>query len=132
MLPTGWLRKLFGDRGERAAVRYLRRQGYRVLARQARNRLGEIDIIATDGDWIVFVEVKTRTTTDKGHPVEAVTRDKQRQLTRAALVWLKSRGWLERRCRFDVIAITWRSGQQPFIEHFPAAFEARGADGLYG
>ncbi|MCA9052802.1 MAG: YraN family protein [Planctomycetaceae bacterium] len=131
MLPTGWLRKLFGDRGERAAVRYLRRHGFQILARQARSRLGEIDIIATEGDWVVFVEVKTRTSTVKGHPVEAVTPDKQRQLTRAALAWLKHRGWLERRCRFDVIAVTWRPGQQPVIEHFPAAFEARGTDSLY-
>jgi putative endonuclease len=132
MLPIGWLRKLFGDRGERVAVRYLKQQGYRVLARQCRNRLGEIDIIAVDGEWIVFVEVKTRQHSDKGRPVEAVTRDKQRQLTRAALAWLKSRGWLERRCRFDVIAITWQAPSAPHVEHFRHAFEAEGNDSLYG
>lgn len=132
MLPTGWLRKLFGDRGERTAVRYLRRQGYRILARQARNRLGEIDIVAAHEDWIVFVEVKTRQTTAKGHPAEAVHTGKQRQLTRAALGWLKSRGWLDRRCRFDVIAITWQSNAAPVIEHYRNAFEATGAAGLFG
>jgi putative endonuclease len=131
MPRTGWLRKLFGDRGERAALRHLRRAGFRILERQARSRWGEIDIIAADGDWIVFVEVKTRTSDDKGRPVEAVTRDKQRQITRAALAWLKARGWLDRRCRFDVIAITWQPGSQPRIEHYRHAFEATGADGLY-
>lgn len=131
MLPTGWLRKLFGDRGERTAVRYLRRQGYSILARQARNRLGEIDIIARDGDWLVFVEVKTRQSDARGRPVEAVTTEKQRQLTRTALAWLKSRGWLDRRCRFDVIAITWQTGGEPQIEHYRHAFEATGVEGLY-
>ena len=132
MLPIGWLRKLFGDRGERAAVRYLKQRGYRILARQARNRLGEIDIIALDGDWIVFVEVKTRRTTDKGRPVEAVTLTKQRQLTRTALAWLKRRRWLERRSRFDVIAICWQEGSKPEIEHYQHAFEAVGGHDLYG
>lgn len=132
MLPIGWLRKLFGDRGERVAVRYLKQQGYRILARQSRSRLGEIDIIAQDGDWIVFVEVKTRRTTDKGRPVEAVTLTKQRQLTRAALAWLKRRRWLERRSRFDVIAICWQDGCEPVIEHYRHAFEAVGGHDLYG
>jgi len=132
MVPAGWLRKLFGDRGERLAARFLRRRGYRIVARQSRNRIGEIDIIAEDGDWIVFVEVKTRSHGDKGHPAEAVTAAKQRQLTRAALAWLKTRGLLGRRIRFDIVAITWRSGVEPQIEHLQHAFEASGADGLYG
>lgn len=132
MLRTGWLRKLFGDRGERAAVRFLRQHGYRILARQVRNRLGEIDIIAAQGDWIVFIEVKTRQSDAKGRPAEAVTLDKQRQISRAALAWLKSRGWLERRCRFDVIAITWQDRQPPVIEHIASAFEAATGSGLYG
>lgn len=132
MAPLGWLRRLFGNRGERAAVRFLKARGYRVLARQVRNRLGEIDVIAADGDWIVFVEVKTRQSDAKGRPVEAVTLDKQRQLTRAALAWLKSRQLLDRRCRFDVIAITWREPDAPVIEHYIHAFEASGADGMYG
>lgn len=131
MLRTGWLRKLFGDRGERAAVRYLRSQGYRIIARQARNRLGELDIVAEDGDWLVFVEVKTRQSDVRGRPMEAVTLEKQRQLTRAALAWLKARGWLGRRCRFDVIAITWAEGGAPQIEHFAHAFEAVGGEGLF-
>ena len=132
MPRNGWLRKLFGDRGERVAVRHLRRLGYRILARQARNRLGEIDIIAADGDWIVFVEVKSRTSDAAGHPAEAVTPQKQRQISRSALAWLKSRGLLNRRCRFDIVAVTWGQGSTPTIEHFQSAFDAAGVDGLYG
>ena len=62
MSMRGWLAKLLGNRGENAAVRFLRRLGYRIMARNCRNHWGEIDIIARDGDWIVFVEVKTRRT----------------------------------------------------------------------
>lgn len=132
MPRTGWLRKLLGDRGERLAVQYLRRQGYGILARQSRNRIGEIDIIAQDGEWIVFVEVKTRSDDGKGLPVEAVTPAKQRQLTRAALAWLKRQGRLECRSRFDVIAIQWRAGAEPVIAHYRHAFDAQGPASLYG
>ncbi len=132
MLRIGWLRKLFGDRGERTAVRYLRRQGYVILVCQARSRLGEIDIIARDGDWIVFVEVKTRQSAARGQPAEAVTPEKQRQITRAALGWLKARGWLDQRCRFDVVSILWQPGEAPVIEHYRHAFEAAGPQGMFG
>lgn len=132
MPRSGWWRKLFGDRGERLAVSYLRRQGLEILARQSRNRIGEIDIVARDGDTLVFVEVKTRADDGKGHPAEAVTRTKQRQLTRAALAWLKRRGLLECRTRFDVIAIRWQPGGEPLIEHYRHAFEADLGDSLYG
>ncbi|MCA9079098.1 MAG: YraN family protein [Planctomycetaceae bacterium] len=123
MKRTGWLRKLFGDRGERTAATYLRRQGYRILARQSLHRVGEIDLIARHDDTLVFVEVKTRSSHVAGHPAEAVTRTKQRQIARAALMWLKRRNLLNHRCRFDVIAITWQQGQEPVIQHYIAAFE---------
>lgn len=108
------------------AARYLRRQGYRLLGRQVRTPLGELDLIAVDGPWIVFVEVKTRASTAAGHPTEAITLAKRRQLTRVATAWLKRRDLLDQRARFDVIAITWRSGEPPLIEHYPHAFEAVG------
>ena len=123
-MKIGWLNKMFGNRGERLAAKYLKRKGYRILARQARNRFGEIDIIALDGDSIVFVEVKTRSSDVAGHPAEAVTHQKQRQITKTALVWLKSKGLTDRRCRFDVIAISFKSGNAPHIEHIAHAFEA--------
>ena len=121
----GWLAKLLGNRGENAACRFLRRQGYKILLRNCRSQWGEIDIIARDGDWIVFVEVKTRSSQAAGHPSEAVTRRKQIQLTKLALVWLKQRRLLDHRARFDVIAILWPEATvEPQIEHYVNAFPA--------
>lgn len=131
MVKRGILNKLLGDRGERAAARYLKQQGYRILARQSRSRIGEIDLIALDGDTIVFVEVKTRSSQAAGHPTEAITSTKQRQLTRTALAWLKRKKLLDARARFDVIAITWSDHGAPQIEHYQNAFEATGDGQMY-
>ena len=131
MPRPGWLTLLLGDKGERVAVRFLKKQGYRIVARKSRSRIGELDVVAVDGECIVFVEVKTRSSHVAGQPVEAVTAAKQHQLTRAALAWLKSRGLLERRARFDVIAITWGDGRDPEIQHFRNAFEATGRGQMF-
>ena len=129
---SGWFRRLFGEQplgrqGEAAAARYLRRQGYRILARGDRSRPGEIDLVALDRQTIVFVEVKTRESSDSGHPVEAVGPEKQRRLTRLAVTFLKRHGLLESSARFDVVAVTWAADQRrPTIEHFENAFDAVG------
>jgi len=125
--------RLFGDRGERAAARHLKRQGMRIIARQHRSRLGEIDLIAFDAGRVVFVEVKTRKSDAAGRPEEAVTAAKQRQLTRLALEYLKRRRWLGKKsARFDVVAITWPHGsRRPEIAHFRDAFEATGVNGMF-
>ncbi len=132
---ANWLRRYFlaspppslGRRGEDAAARFLRRKGYRILSRSDRSRPGELDLVALDDDTLVFVEVKTRRGSNSGHPAEAVDAAKQRRLTRLAVTWLKRRGLLERRARFDVIAVTWPDDRRrPTIEHFPNAFEAVG------
>lgn len=132
MVRRGILNRLLGDRGERAAAKYLKQQGYRILARQSRSRIGEIDLIALDGQTIVFVEVKTRTSLTAGHPAEAITAAKCRQLTRTALAWLKRRNMVDCSSRFDVIAITWQEGKRPVIEHYKNAFEPTGDGQLYG
>lgn len=131
MVRPGWLTRWLGDAGERVAVRYLKRAGFRILVRNARSRIGEIDVIAMEGNCIVFVEVKTRSSAEAGHPTEAVTPAKQRQLTRTALAWLKQRGLLEHRARFDVIAITWADGAEPVVEHFRNAFEPTGRGQMF-
>ncbi|MGE0609918.1 MAG: YraN family protein [Pirellulales bacterium] len=121
-----------GQRGEAAAAKFLRGLGYVIVARSARHRLGEIDIVAVEGRTVVFVEVKTRESHDAGHPAEAVTPDKQRRLTRLALNYLKRHGLLEHAARFDVVAITWPAGgRRPVIEHIKNAFEASGFGGMY-
>ena len=125
-------RRLLGDRGERAAVRFLKKQGYRILAKQHRNQFGEIDIIAQDGDTNVFVEVKTRTTEKDGQPFEAVDRRKQEKITQAALAWLKKLGRLEQRSRFDIVSIVWPDdGRDPQLTHYRNAFEATGRGQLF-
>ena len=127
-----WLHRVFppktlGQRGEAAAARYLRRLGYKILARGERKGPGELDLVAVDGRTIVFVEVKTRRSSEQGHPVEAVDTGKQRRLTRLAVTFLKRRHLLEYPARFDVVAVTWPGDERrPRIEHFPNAFEAVG------
>lgn len=130
--PIPWNR-WFGDRGEREAARYLRRKGVRVLLRGYRTTRGEIDLIARDGNILVFVEVKTRR---RGEPAEAVTPEKQRRITLAALHFLKRYGLLEGPrpvpCRFDVVAVVWPEGRgRPAVEHLPDAFEAVGPRGEF-
>ena len=123
---TSWFAPLtLGQRGERAAARFLKKQGYIIIACSQRDHFGEIDIIAVDGRTVVFVEVKTRSAHDAGHPAEAVDHDKQRRLTRAASSYRKRHDLLETSARFDVIAITWPEGKgTPVIEHIKNAFEA--------
>jgi putative endonuclease len=121
----GWFAKLLGNRGENAAARYLKQQGYCILFRNHKNQFGEIDIIARDQEWIVFVEVKTRSSTAAGHPTEAVTKGKQIQLTKLAMVFLKRHHLLNHRARFDVVSILWSKDEaQPLIEHYMNAFPA--------
>jgi putative endonuclease len=123
LLRTFWNRWL-GDRGERAAARYLRRRGLRVLTRGYRVRSGEIDLIARDGETLVFVEVKSRR---RGLPAEAVDREKQRRITLAALHFLRKHRLLDVRSRFDIVAIVWPDERgDPQIEHIPDAFPAVG------
>jgi putative endonuclease len=121
-------KKSLGRRGEDAATRFLKRLGYRILVRGLDSRLGELDIIAVDGRTIVFVEVKTRSSTDAGHPADAIDATKQRRMTQAALAYLKSHGLLQHAARFDVVAITWpENARRPTIEHFKNAFAPVGA-----
>lgn len=127
---TLWNR-FFGERGERAASSYLRRQGMRIIVRNYRGHGGEIDLIARDGDTLVFVEVKTR---KAGLPAEAVNLEKQRRLTRTALHFLQKHRLLEPGvpCRFDIVAITWpEMNRAPVIEHFANAFDAVGRGQMF-
>ncbi|MCC9609623.1 YraN family protein [Blastopirellula sp. JC732] len=121
-----------GLRGEAAAARFLRKLGYVIIARSDRSKLGEIDIVAVDGRTVVFVEVKTRTSSDTAHPSDAVDAVKQAKLTRLALSYLRRHNLLECKARFDVVAITWpATATQPTIEHFPNAFEPTGEFQLF-
>ena len=125
-MPSFW-NKLFGDRGERTAVKFLKRQGLRIVERNYRTPWGEIDIIAIDDRTVVFVEVKTRKSDQFGRPEEAVTLEKQKTLTRMALSYLKKYKLLECPARFDVVAIIWPDDNSPpEIRHLRNAFEPVG------
>jgi putative endonuclease len=132
-----WLRRLFpkktlGRRGEDEAARFLKRLGYKILARGRRLPTGELDLVVLDGRTIVFVEVKTRSSSDVGHPEDAVDATKQRKLTRLAVTFMKRHGLLEFPARFDVVAITWPPGRgRPTVEHFKNAFDAVGLGEFY-
>lgn len=127
-----WLSKLLGNSGERAAARYLRRQGFRIVSRQYTNKVGEIDLIAQDQETIVFVEVKTRRSLAAGHPTDAVDQRKQAKLSKTALSYLKQNQLLNQSARFDVVSVIWPDGQRkPVIEHYRNAFPAVGKGQMF-
>jgi len=101
-------RQILGARGEKAATKYLRRHGYKILLRNFRSGKAEVDIVARHKDWLVFVEVKTRETEQFGAPGEAVQRDKQRNLSKAALDYLRLLGNPRIHFRFDVVEVVQR------------------------
>ncbi|MCP4248869.1 MAG: YraN family protein [bacterium] len=111
-----------GAAGERAAARFLRRLGYRIAARNYRCRSGEIDLIAVDGDTIVFAEVKTRRHDESADPEANVTYQKRLRLTRAAKTYLSAKSAQNQAARFDVLAVVLPATGQPAIEHFVDAF----------
>jgi putative endonuclease len=127
-----WWRRWFGSRSERAAGRFLRRQGYRILARNYSGPLGELDIIALDGRCIVFVEVRSTGGDDTARPAESVDDGKQRRLTDLALDFLRRHRLLDHPARFDVLAVSWPDGaREPKIVHHRQAFEAVGRWQMY-
>ena len=91
--------------GELLALKHLKARGCEILAQNYRARRGEIDLIVQDGEFTVFVEVKTRRSLRFGLPQAAVTLQKQRQISKVALAYLQAQNLLDAPCRFDVIAI---------------------------
>jgi putative endonuclease len=112
----------YGQSSEELAQVFLQDRGYRIIARNYRNPLGEIDIIAEHKGAIVFVEVKARRSLEYGHPKWALTPAKRRKLSMAALVYLKSRKATQSKARFDVVTVVHTQGL-PLIEVIANAFE---------
>ena len=121
-------RKLFGQAGESAAEEYLRRKGYRILARNLRSSLGELDLVAEDGQVLVFVEVKARQTDAFGGAIHAVHHRKQEKLIQLAAQYLARHHIKNRLCRFDVVLLQGSNAVVPQIEHIQNAFEVSGGD----
>jgi putative endonuclease len=115
-------RQKFGQDSESIAVRHLKKNGYKILEQNYRNKLGEIDIIAKDKQTLVFVEVKARKSGSYGHPKWAVTTKKQRKIAMVALYYLKATKQPNVKARFDVVAIS-SLANNPRIEIIKNAFE---------
>lgn len=95
-----------GTQYEQLAAAYLERQGYQIMARNFSCRQGEIDLIARDGEYLVFIEVKYRATNQSGNPAEAIDKRKQERLIHAAQYYLYRSGYgQEQSCRFDAVVI---------------------------
>ena len=116
-------RQQVGKTGESLAEQYLRGRGYRILARNARSPSGELDLIAEDGDVVVFVEVKARQTAAFGGAAYAVDPKKQARIVRQAAQYLARHRLQHRFCRFDVVLVHSQAGRDPVVELIQNAFE---------
>ena len=123
---SAWIAELraqlpLGRRGERAAEKHLRRNGYRIVARNFRAAGAEIDLVAMDGETLVLVEVKTRRSLEAGAPEEAVDERKQKRMRRAAEIFATRYRADDVTMRFDIIAVD-ASGERLEIELLRNAF----------
>jgi len=107
MKPQEWRRSL-GRRGEELAATYLEKKGYLILQRNYRSGAGEMDIVAQEGDCLVFVEVRARSTSEYGTPEESITPSKAQRLIKVAQGYLQEQGESAREWRIDLVAIQLR------------------------
>ena len=116
-------RQQFGQDGEASAERFLRKKGYKILERNLRTTLGELDLVADDHGVLVFVEVKARTTGAFGGALLAVDRRKQAKLIKLAGQYLARQHASDRVCRFDVVLVQGDAESSFHIEHIEHAFD---------
>ncbi len=112
-------RRKFGNQGEQIAAAYLTERGLLILETQVRTPYGEIDIIARDGDEIVFVEVKARRTLSHGYPEESVNEKKLEKILASADHVAQERKWNDCRMRVDIVSILFEEDKKPTIKHIP-------------
>ena len=127
------IKKKRGRKGEDLACEFLKKSGYRILERNFRCKMGEIDVVATDGEHICFTEVKARTRTDYGMPRDAVDYRKQQKLLRCAQLYLKLHPGLSGQFspRMDIIEILYRE-EGAYVRHTPGAFSLTQTGRNYG
>lgn len=116
-------RQNIGKKGEILASDFLKKNGYTILAQNYRRKYGEVDIIARENDYLVFIEVKTRTGTSHGHPFEAVTPRKQRQIGKVAQCYLAENNLFDTAARFDVVSVVLTENNSVKVEIVPNAFD---------
>ena len=110
----------YGKRSEIIATNFLKEKGYTIVEINYKNKIGEIDIIAKDQDYIVFVEVKARMSEAFGHPFEAIDERKQQKIHNVASIYLMKNKKYGTKCRFDAISIL--GLENPEIRHIIDAF----------
>ncbi len=116
-------RHQFGRASEMQAEQFLIAKGYRILDRNVRLSIGELDLVADDQGVIVFVEVKGRSTDAFGGALAAVNHRKRAKLSKLAAQYLAQRHWSDKLCRFDVVLIQGQASVREQIEHIPNAFD---------
>jgi len=114
-------KNIFGKKGEIIVCNFLKKKKFKILQMNYKNKVGEIDIVAKQKDYIVFVEVKTRTSRAFGDPTEAVDEKKQFKIRQVAELYLLEKKLTEKPCRFDVVAIIDNEGDIE-IRHIEDAF----------
>ena len=124
LLP-GKSARVSGELAESVACRHLEAQDYVIVERNYRCRVGEIDIVARQGQTTVFVEVKGRGGVSHGEGHESVVAHKRSRIVRAAMIYAAQRGLGEAAVRFDVVSIEWKDGR-PVLRHDEGAFDADG------
>ena len=112
-----WSKKDLGKEGEHLAKEFLKTQGYKIVTTNYQNKLGEIDIIAWEGNTLVFIEVKTRRSNYFGLAKEAIDWRKQRQMVKVAMCYLKKLNKEDLKARFDVVAIDLEKKQIELIRN---------------
>lgn len=130
-------RKTIGLQGEHEAARYLQQRGYTIIARRERILHGDIDIVALDNRTVVFVEVRSKTNTEHGHPAETIDTRKKQRICTLANAYIKQHRLEDYSFRLDVVTVLfltsapvqnrwlfWRSSHSPIIEHFQNAFDS--------
>ena len=120
---SGPFRLPLGRRGEMVAWHFLTQRGYKILEKNYRCKLGEIDVVAEKKSRTAFVEIKTRRTWDFGRPEESVHAAKQRKLVRLAEWYLREKKKSDSLVSFDVVAVTWKESGEPEIRLIENAFE---------
>jgi putative endonuclease len=116
-------RQKLGKFGEKIALQFLKTKGFTPIAKNYRLKTGEIDIIAMDGNVLVFIEVKTRQGNTHGTPLDSITWKKQRQISKVAQEYLSRNNLFEREARFDVLSVICGKNNRPEVEHISNAFE---------
>lgn len=115
-------KKFLGIFGENAAEKYLKSIGFKILKKNYKCRYGEIDIIAKDKGVLSFVEVKTVSTDKAETPYDTINAKKREHISRTAMFYLRENGMNEAACRFDVISVKYKNGEEPKVEFIKGAF----------